>query len=122
MEGGEIAELLQRLGVALGLGLIVGLQRERIGSPMAGFRTFPLVTIFGALCGLLAAEHEGWVLAAGIVAVGGLLFMGNLERREQDRGLTTEVAMLLMFAVGAFLMTGPMTVGVITGGTVAVLL
>jgi uncharacterized membrane protein (DUF4010 family) len=122
MEAGEIAELLQRLGLALGLGLIVGLQRERIGSPLGGFRTFPLVTLFGSLSGLLAAEFNGWVLAAGILALTGMLFMGNLEQRERSSGLTTEIAMLVMFAVGAFLMTGPMTIGVILGGTVAVLL
>src|SRR5688572_29094812 len=122
MEAGEIAELLKRLGIALGLGLIVGLQRERIGSPLGGFRTFPLVTLFGSLSGALSAEFGGWVLAAGIVTIGGLLFMGNLEHRERASGLTTEVAMLLMFAVGAFLVSGPIAVGVILGGTVAVLL
>lgn len=122
MEAGEIAELLKRLGIALGLGLIVGLQRERIGSPLGGFRTFPLVTLFGLLSGALAAEFGGWVLAAGIITVGGLLVMGNLEHRERSSGLTTEVAMLLMFAVGAFLESGPIAVGVILGGTVAVLL
>ena len=117
-----MVDLLQRLGITLGLGLIVGLQRERIGSPLGGFRTVPLIAIFGALCGLLAAELGGWVLAAGIIAVGAMLFVGNLDPRERTSGLTTEVAMLVMFAVGAFLMTGPITVGVIVGGTVAVLL
>jgi uncharacterized membrane protein (DUF4010 family) len=122
MESGEIVELLKRLGIALGLGLIVGLQRERIGSPLGGFRTFPLVTLFGSLCGALSAEFGGWVLAAGIITIGALLFMGNLEHRERASGLTTEVAMLVMFAVGAFLTSGPIAVAVIIGGTVAVLL
>lgn len=45
--------------------------------------------------------------------------MGHVER---DAGLTTEVAMLLMYAVGAFVMWGPISVAVIVGGTVAVLL
>ena len=47
MEFGELLEILQRLGIAVGLGLIVGLQRERSGSPLGGFRTFPLATLFG---------------------------------------------------------------------------
>ena len=49
----ELAELFQRLGTALGFRLLVGLQRERAGSRLAGFRTFPLVTVLGALCALL---------------------------------------------------------------------
>ena len=40
----------------------------------------------------------------------------------QHPGITTDVAMLLMFAVGAFLAVGPMSVAVAVGGGVAVLL
>jgi uncharacterized membrane protein YhiD involved in acid resistance len=40
------------LGIALGLGLLVGLERERNGDPVAGIRTFALIALFGALCGL----------------------------------------------------------------------
>src|SRR5688500_7021169 len=122
MDFGELADLLQRLGIALGLGLIVGLQRERSGSALGGFRTFPLATLFGSICGLLAVEMDGWILAAGLVAVGALLVMGNVEHRERDAGLTTEVAMLLMFVIGAFVMVGPISIAGITGGMVAVLL
>ncbi|HEX7860345.1 MAG TPA: MgtC/SapB family protein [Verrucomicrobiae bacterium] len=122
MDFGEVSDLLQRLGIALGLGLIVGLQRERSGSPMGGFRTFPLAALFGSICGLLAVELNGWILAAGMVVVGALLVMANVEHRERDAGLTTEIAMLLMFVIGAFVMVGPISIAVITGGTLAVLL
>ena len=122
MEAGEIAEILLRLAVALGLGLIVGLQRERSGSPLGGFRTFPLATLLGSVNGLLAMNFGAWPIAAGLVVVGALLIMGNIEHRERGAGLTTEIAMLLMYAVGAFVMVGPMSIAVIVGGTVAVLL
>jgi uncharacterized membrane protein YhiD involved in acid resistance len=39
----------QQLGIALGLGLVVGLQRESAASRLAGMRTFPLVTLLGAV-------------------------------------------------------------------------
>jgi hypothetical protein len=50
----DIPSLFQQLGIALGLGLPVGLQRESAASPLAGVRTFPLVTVLGTVCGLLS--------------------------------------------------------------------
>ena len=37
------------LAISLGLGLLVGMQRERSNSQVAGFRTFGLITVFGSL-------------------------------------------------------------------------
>jgi uncharacterized membrane protein YhiD involved in acid resistance len=51
---------LYPLAIALGLGLLVGLQREWAAAQVAGIRTFPLVTILGALTGCSAIP-----LAAG---------------------------------------------------------
>jgi hypothetical protein len=44
LETDMIPEVFQTLGIALGLGLLVGLQRERSDSRWAGIRTFPLIT------------------------------------------------------------------------------
>jgi uncharacterized membrane protein YhiD involved in acid resistance len=55
----ELSFLFQQLGIALGLGLLVGLQRESTASKLGGVRTFPLITLFGALCGLLALTAGG---------------------------------------------------------------
>src|SRR5437868_4089242 len=108
----ELPELFQRLGTALGLGIIVGLQRERSGSPLAGIRTFPLVTLLGALCGVLAVDLGGWIIAAGLLAIAALITIGYLELKTPEAGaeeasrdkpgLTTEVAMLVMYALGAY--------------------
>jgi uncharacterized membrane protein (DUF4010 family) len=48
------------------LGLLVGLQSESAASPLAGVRTFPLVTVLGTVCGLSSQTFGGWILAAGI--------------------------------------------------------
>lgn len=45
------------LGIALGLGLLVGLQREWAKSGGAGIRTFPSIALLGTLCTFLA---ETW--------------------------------------------------------------
>ena len=116
---------LARLGIALGLGLLVGLQRERTDSTIAGLRTFGLVTVLGGLAGLLAQEFGGWVLAASFLALAAMVVIGNVMKlsvQDQDPGITTEVAVLLMFGIGAYLVYGSLEVGIVLGGTVAVLL
>ena len=115
----------RHLGIAVGLGLLVGLQRERAKSDLAGLRTFPLITMLGAICGMLGATVGGWVLAAGFLALAAMIVVGNIALLKQgaaDPGLTTEIAILLMFGVGATLVNGPEAVAIAVGGGVAVLL
>jgi uncharacterized membrane protein YhiD involved in acid resistance len=59
---------LQILAVALGLGFLVGLQREKAASELAGIRTFPLIGLLGAMTGFLSQEFGGWVIAASFAA------------------------------------------------------
>src|SRR6266545_1655740 len=99
----ELAEVFKQLGIALGLGLLVGLQRERTDARLAGFRTFPLITLLGALCTLLAQELNGWILAVGMASLAIIIVVGNLPAitsNKEPSGVTTELAMLVMFAVG----------------------
>lgn len=112
------------LGVSLGLGLLVGLQRERSRSLLAGIRTFPLVTLLGTLSAILAEPLGSWFPAAGLLAVLGLIVVGNLPhmRQEESGGITTEAALLLMFAVGAQLVHGPMELGIAVAAVAAILL
>lgn len=118
-------ELFEPLAIALGLGLLVGLQRQWKESQIAGIRTFPLITLLGTLAVLLDDGQAGWVTAAGLLAVVGLLYTGNMHkvrRGEFDPGLTTEAAALLMYAVGGIVMAGHTAPAVAIAGTVAVLL
>lgn len=122
MEG---IEVFYRLGLALGLGLLVGLEREYAAKPLAGIRTFPLITLGGAVTALAANEFGGWVVAAGIVALAALLLVGSIagtQKAEHDPGVTTEAAAMLMFVIGVVVMAGYMAVGVVVGGIAAVLL
>ena len=118
-------ELLQSLGVALGLGLLVGLQREWEHNRLAGLRTFAFVSLFGALSGLLAQAHGGWVMGAALIACAAITvpgYMASLRDKEADPGLTTEIALLVMFATGAITMLGYRMVAVVVAGSVMVLL
>ena len=73
-----------QLGISLLLGLLVGLQRQRAGSSIGGIRTFPLIAAFGTVCGLLAIEHGGWTVAAGLIAIAGGIF--GLRIRDRSNG------------------------------------
>lgn len=111
--------------IALGVGLLVGLQRERAASLIAGIRTFPLLTLFGALCGHFSSPTGSFTVSAGVVAVAVLIWIANFPRPgrpNDDPGLTTEVAMLVMFGVGVLAGTGDRALAVVLGATTAVLL
>lgn len=118
-------ELFKELGLSLLLGLLVGMQRERVEDRVAGIRTFPLVTLLGTVCAVLAGPLGGWVVGAGLAGVAAATVIGNLHRgRDSDaeRGVTTEIAMLLMYSVGAALGVGQIVLGIVVGGGVALLL
>ncbi|MFN7565398.1 MAG: MgtC/SapB family protein [Prosthecobacter sp.] len=119
------ADLLQSFCIALGLGLLVGLQREWAQKRMAGIRTFALVSLFGALSGLLGLAYGGWALGAGLIAIGALIVIAHvaeLKAAEPDSGLTTEMAMLVMFATGVLTVLDHRLEAVTIAGSVMVLL
>lgn len=112
------------LGIAFGLGLLVGLQRERVEESV-GIRTFPLIAVFGAVCALLTPQVGAWIVPAGLVSVAAVVFAGKMIEAKQgaaDAGVTTDVAALVMFAVGAACGFGHEGLALVVGGAVAVLL
>jgi uncharacterized membrane protein (DUF4010 family) len=113
------------LGLSLGMGLLVGLQREYASSKTAGIRTFPLITLTGTVCGLLAKEFDVWILVAGFLGVISLLIIGSIQKikdNQEGGGITTEAAVLLMFSLGAYLVFGEPIVAVVLTGVTTVLL
>ncbi len=129
------SDALQPLALSLGLGLLVGLQREWVGGHSIGIRTFPMIAVLGCLCGLLAEVWGGLIIAAGLLVLGALLAISHLVREHhglgraahdgtvgEPPGLTTEIAAALIFAVGAVLAAGRTELGLAAGGAVAVLL
>jgi uncharacterized membrane protein (DUF4010 family) len=100
-------ETYLRPGLALAIGLLIGLQRERAKGAPAGIRTFALIALSGYLIGLLAIDHGGWIVFAGILFLAAILVMGNVMesrlRPEHGGGATTEIAALLVFGIGVYL-------------------
>lgn len=126
-------DLLYRFGVALVIGLLIGLQREyafyrrddRTDQELfAGARTFPLIALLGS-CGAFAGDvlESGLAFAAALFVLGGLLLVAHYRRtREADTGLTTEVAAVVTAFIGAISYWGHPELAAALGVGTAVLL
>ncbi|QGM96499.1 MgtC/SapB family protein [Methylocystis parvus] len=112
------AELIQRLSVALAIGLLIGLERgwrsreEQEGERAAGLRTHGLAALLGGVWGAVAMQfaHDGGAIALGLAFALFGAVMAFFRYREivhnQSFGATTLVGVLLAFALGAFAVVG----------------
>lgn len=116
------AQIAARFLTSLGIGLVMGLERERKVGANAGLRTFTLAALLGTLCGLLAQGRGGdWLLAAGLLGLA--LVMIAADRRTEGAAhapdATTTVALLLCFSLGAAVWLGysSLSVGIALAAT-----
>jgi uncharacterized membrane protein (DUF4010 family) len=98
-----------RLGTALGIGLLIGAERERRKGqgPLrgaAGIRTFTLASVMGAIGLQLGGEILLGIVLAAMAAFAALSY---LRTGRQDPGVTTESALLLTVLLGALAMRQP---------------
>ena len=112
----ETGELLSRLAVALGIGLLVGLERgwrlrdEAEGSRIAGFRTFALSGLLGGAAAALAAATAPVVLGIALAAYAATFAAFHwIDARSGKRSVTSAVAGLLTFVLGALAVLGDQT-------------
>jgi uncharacterized membrane protein (DUF4010 family) len=96
--------------VALALGLLIGLERERTKGEgptrrAAGIRTFALATLLGAL-----AAHLGGavLLAVATAAVAVLTALSYVRIHDADPGMTTEVGLVAAPLLGGVAMSDPL--------------
>lgn len=92
------------LCVALGIGLLIGAERERRkdtgpARSAAGIRTFSVSALLGAVSVMLGG---GLTLAVSALIVGGGAMIAYQRTRDQDPGMTTEFALLLTCLLGGF--------------------
>lgn len=110
----------QGLFTALGLGLLIGVVRERLHREevaVAGIRTHALVALGSAIAAGLGVA----VLVTVLVIVGLLGLAAYLRTAAKDPGLTGEFALLLTALLAAFAQTRPVLAAA-TGVLVATLL
>jgi uncharacterized membrane protein (DUF4010 family) len=123
--------LVWNFATALLTGALIGIERERhkqqaAHSEIAGLRTFVLFALFGALSGWMTLLLDSpWVLAAGLLAASGAITAGYVlsVRTSPDRlGLTTEVAAISTFLLGALAAHGQRELTVGLGVVIAAVL
>jgi uncharacterized membrane protein (DUF4010 family) len=98
----DVAQAAATLAVALGCGLLVGIERERRkGSgparALAGLRSFALTCVTGAAAALTGLSG---VVVAGAAFIAALCVVAYVKDRSDDPGVTTEVALLLTYLIG----------------------
>ena len=110
-----------RFVLALALGFLIGLERERSGAAkqgrvFAGVRTFTLVSLFGFACAWLNNLGIALAVPLGLVAIAGLAALEYLAKQRENRvGWTTEAAVLLTFTIGVLALLGPPWVALALG-------
>lgn len=117
-------EFAQAFLLSLGVGLLMGLERERHPSSRAGLRTFGLTALLGTIAALLA-ERSGspWFLPAGLITVGAMMVAAYHSRPDaEDPGTTSVVALLLAYTFGAMIWYGEPTLAVMLAILTTVLL
>jgi uncharacterized membrane protein (DUF4010 family) len=99
--------------IALLIGALIGVEREKRKSEDLegiGLRTFILFVLVGAVAGFLSrGGGVPWVLLAAFLPVSALVVAGySLVSRAPDGtfGLTTEIAAVAVFLLGAMTMLG----------------
>jgi len=112
-------------GSALGLGILIGLERERTRGDsrmFAGVRTFSLVALFGAIA-VYAGELSGlpWLVGLVFLSILALVVTAyHTASKDGDVGATTEVSVLITFFVGSICAWGQ--VGIAGAVTVVTML
>jgi uncharacterized membrane protein (DUF4010 family) len=114
------------LVLAVALGFLVGLERERSADKLIGLRSFALIGALGGMAGLLADLWGGWLVAVGLAAVTAIVVVHRIGRpaRDGDRslGTTTMFAAATVFLLGAACVAGYQAHAVVLGGVMILLL
>ena len=133
MEYQELLNVALNFATAILLGALVGIEREKRKaeegetSGIAGLRTFTLLALLGAAAAYISRSTSSpWVLAAALLIVGAFVVAGYFiaaRSNPESTGLTTEVAAVVVFLLGAMVMLGfselAIGLGVVTAAVLA---
>jgi uncharacterized membrane protein (DUF4010 family) len=110
-------ENFKLLGISLAIGLLIGLERgwhtrdRDEGMRVAGLRTYGLLGLLGGLWGILAQQIDAVLMGfafLGLTSVLLLAYSKSLNKFE-DFGITSIIASLITFTLGALTVFGHIT-------------
>ncbi|MCX5650223.1 MAG: DUF4010 domain-containing protein [Planctomycetota bacterium] len=127
------------LGTALGVGLLIGLERERHPDTVAGVRTFGLAGLIGGLSALLSNPgYPPWPLLVATMLAGVAGIWGGIAARRRpmldgtaapddtaalnDIGLTTAFALVATTLLGGYAVLGDRSTTLVVAGVLFLLL
>ena len=124
LSGSEL-EYLPQFAISLGIGLLIGLDREQKSAASAGLRTFALVAMFGTLMALLSEKvNSPWLLSIGLAIVALMTISAHIHAAEAntDPGTTTVIAIIICYGLGAIVWHGYSTLAIMLAIITTILL
>lgn len=96
------------LAVAIGIGLLIGAERERrkgwgADRSPEGIRTFTIASIIGAV----SAIFNFWLLLASVICVTFFMVATRYHQKSEDPGITSEIALILTVILGGLSISSP---------------
>jgi uncharacterized membrane protein (DUF4010 family) len=94
--------LFERFGLALFLGFLIGLEREREKTRVfAGMRTFALISLLGSVTAFLSGQFADNLFVWGFIGILGFALASYFRNpKKSDIGITTGVAVVLAYVLG----------------------
>lgn len=127
----EIIEAFQRIGLALAIGILVGIERGwqnrdlPAGGRVAGIRTFGLSGLLGGMAGYISVMGNTILPPALLIcfAAAFLVFSFKEATERHDHSVTSVIAALVVYSLGFAAVTSSMEIaaagGVATAGLLA---
>jgi len=123
----ELFTLIQKLGIAILIGALIGLEREHSRNPgaksFAGIRTFPLIAIYGFISAMLASYLTLFFYFAFMFALVILVGLSYYTTAKGGRiGITTEHSALMVYILGSMVFWNLILVAAISAVIMALFL
>lgn len=108
-------DFLIRLVVGLGIGFLIGLEREHAAltktiKPFAGIRTIILVVLLAFLSMMMYYMISPWILMISLIGLFGLVSFSYFVVHRDDAGGTTELSVIISFFLGMLTFLGFMEI------------
>lgn len=101
----------------------MGLQREWAESTLAGIRSFTLISLLGTLSAFLGDIYGYWLIGVGLISTLSIVLVARFlaDKTKPQKGLVTEVSILIMFFIGVLVLKEPLIAAAIACIMAAVL-